>query len=627
MSVLNTRQQARYRRASINSMILGSLFVGCLATLFASIDLSSQNSNFEERSTAAQEAVSRQRIDLSQNWTYAPDTAHRAPGSLPSAPEDGWKAFDPKISWRFSDEIRGAAWFKTTFDAPYGFQSPALVLGQIPGSHQVYLNGHLIGGSDQGEALAFYPFDWNYINQTGSNTLLVSSHSNPSLNPGISKLTRLGMFIGDIQDVRQSSMAAQTRLYVTQGILLALSVSFFFVTLGFAIFRKAYRQYFYAALVLLLSSLHLAQLNPWIASKLDLQHLRLLQAIALTLAPFTLYSACLHLQRRYLAESINNGAALLTLAGISGWILKTPPASSAELTQVFHYLLIGSMIYALSWISITSAEALIPQRAQARLRESQSTLFEAVFIFFGAASAISSFTNGDGSTWAHAWSETWARALPFAFSFFIVAAASLERNLNRKAALIRASKDELVTGLIRFIHDSPNVSETVIALQARVAMFLKARRSTLYLLDSNESGQAALKATYIHGDEKMREKVSRVIRPDDGIIGHVCETRTPLLIDNVRQDPRFAAMFAKKSEQDPESLYQTGACMIIPLMYGDTLLGVLTFADKKDRASFTQDDFAIAVEVSNDLAVLLDSRRLQETLSTLPAADLRRGLP
>jgi GAF domain-containing protein len=230
------------------------------------------------------------------------------------------------------------------------------------------------------------------------------------------------------------------------------------------------------------------------------------------------------------------------------------------------------------------------------------------------AAAISCFTNGDGSRWAHSWSETWAKALPFAFSFFIVAAASLERNINRKAALIRASRDELVTGLIRFIHDSPNVSETVIALQARVAMFLKARRSTLYLLDSNESGQAVFKATYIHGDEKTRGKVSRVVRPDAGIIGYVCENRSPLLIEDIRQDPRFAAMIANSNEKDSDSLYQTGSCMIIPLIYGNALLGVLTFADKKDGSVFNQDDFAIAVEVSTDLAVLLDSRQLQESL-------------
>lgn len=610
MSVLSTRQQARYRRASVNSMILGSLFVGCLAILFATIDQSSQST----RMAATREATSRQRIDLSQNWEYAPDVTHRSPDGLPSAPTEGWRSFDPNVSWKFSDEIRGPAWFRTSFEAQYGYQSPALVLGQIPGPHEVYLNGHLIGGSDQGEALAFYPFDWNDIQPNGTNTLLVSTHSRPTLQPGITPVGRLGMFIGNIQDVRQNSMAAQTRLYVTQGILLSLSVSFFFVTLGFAIFRKAYRQYFYAALVLLLSSLHLAELNPWIAGKLDLSHLRLLQAIALTLSPFTLYSACLHLQRRYLAESINNGAALLTLAGVSVAILKSS-ASPAELTQTYHYLLIGSMVYALSWISITSAEALIPQRAQARQRESQSTLFEAVFIFFGVAAAISCFTNGDGSRWAHSWSENWAKALPFAFSFFIVAAASLERNINRKAALIRASRDELVTGLIRFIHDSPNVSETVIALQARVAMFLKARRSTLYLIDSNESGQAVFKATYIHGDEKTRGNVSRIVRPDAGIIGYVCENRTPLLIEDIRKDPRFAALIANPNEQrTEEGFYQTGSCMIIPLIYGNALLGVLTFADKKDGSVFTQDDFAIAVEVSTDLAVLLDSRQLQESL-------------
>jgi hypothetical protein len=607
---MNLRKEARYRRASLNSMILGSIFVGCLSILFSSADVSRNESTGSPLETPS----IRQRIDLSSDWFYAPDSGHRAPGALPSPPSDGWRSFDPADSWRYSDEIRGGYWFRKTFDAQYGFQSPALVLGLIPGNHRVYLNGHLIGGSDKPEALAFYPFDGNILSSSGSNTLLVSTRSQATLSPGITKLKDLGMFIGDVQDVRQSTMGAQTLLYVNRSILLSLSVGIFLVTLGYAIFRKAYRQYFYAALFMLLGSLQLAELHPWIAGKLDLPHLRLLQSIALALSPFTLYSACLHLQRRYRAEAINNGAALVSLAAISGWILRKPAASPGELSQTYQYVAIGAMIYALAWVSMTCVRALIPKLGKEKPRESQSALFEAVFIFFGVAAAVAAFTHADGSTWAHSWSETWAKALPFIFSFTVVAAATLEHNTQRRASLLRNLHNELVSGLIRFIHDSPQVSETVIALQARISGFLKAKRSTLYLMDEDEHGQAVLKATYIHGDDKMRGKVSPAIRPDDGVIGYVCENRMPLLMDNIRQDPRFRENLARKAQKDPENLYQTGACMILPLIYGDRLLGVLTFADKKDGGFFTQQDFAMAIEVSTDLAILLDSRQLQASI-------------
>ncbi|MFL5814428.1 MAG: GAF domain-containing protein [Bdellovibrionia bacterium] len=607
---MNLRKEARYRRASLNSMILGSIFVGCLSILFSSADVSRNDSTGSPVDTG----VNRQRIDLSSDWSYAPDPGHRAPGELPSPPSEGWRNFDPSLSWRYADEIRGSYWFKKTFASQYGFQSPALVLGQIPGTHRVYLNGHLIGGSDQPEALAFYPFDGGFLSSSGSNTLLISAHAPATLSPGITKLKDLGMFIGDVQDVRQSSMGAQTILYVNHSILLSLSVGIFFVTLGYAIFRKAYRQYFYAALFMLLGSIHLAGLHPWIAGKLDLPHLRLLQSIALALSPFTLYSACLHLQRRYRAEAMNNGAALLTLAAISGWILRKPAPAPTELSQTFQYVAISAMIYALAWVSMTCVRALIPKLGKEKLRESQSPLFEAAFIIFGVIGAIAAFTNADGSIWAHSWSETWAKALPFVFSFTLVAAATVEHNTQRRASTMRSSHDELVSGLIRFIHDSPQVSETVTALQARISTFLKAKRSTLYLMDEDEHGQAVLKATYIHGDDKMRGKVSPALRPDDGVIGYVCGNRAPLLIDNIRQDPRFRESLAKKAQKDPESLYQTGACMILPLTYGDRFLGVLTFADKKDGNFFTQEDFAMAIEVSTDLAILLDSRQLQESI-------------
>jgi hypothetical protein len=589
-------------------MVFGSLFIGCLSLLFASVDASRK----EDWHAPAQESPSlRQRIDVTGDWLYAPESGHRAPGDLPSPPQDGWKIYDPKNSWMYSDEIYGSFWYKKTFEAAYGFQSPALVLGQIPGSHRVYLNGHLIGGADLSETLAFYPFDSSYLNLSASNTLLVSARVHPTLRPGISPLPGVGMFIGDIQDVRQTTMGQQTRHYVFQSLKLALSIALFLGTLGFAIFRRAYRQYFYASLFLLLGSLYLASSHPWFALKLDLPHLRLLQGVALALSPFTFCSACLHLRRKYFAEGINNGAALIALGGISAWFLGLAPPSPSELTLGFRSLVMASLLYAIGWIAILSIQALYPRKSQPQSRVSQSTTFETLFVAFGMNCAWISFLTlsaGEGSAWAGAWLVTTTQATPFVFSFLVILAGTLDKNGLPKAALSKTSSSRAPQSLHGLIHDSPDVMDTVVTIQSRVTSFLKANRSTLYLVDHDEGGRAILKVAYVLAGSEIFSRVHAQVSLHEGIIGQACSQRTPLLIKDGAQDLRVA------QEEDPATQDLAHNSMVFPLIHRNTLLGVLTFSNKKEDAAFTQDAYAIALEVSNDLAALLDSRQLQENL-------------
>jgi hypothetical protein len=176
------------------------------------------------------------RISLTSPWSYSLETGGRAPGDLPSPPANGWESFDPVSNWEsaqgfhfFTPKSNLRYWLKTDFQIQYPIQNPALVLGKVPGSYRIFLNGHNIGDFEAGETLAFTAFDPSYFNLNGVNQILVSVHETTSLFHGFAVTPQVGSFIGDFNDVRKTvargitepELTASTFFAVTCGALVA----------------------------------------------------------------------------------------------------------------------------------------------------------------------------------------------------------------------------------------------------------------------------------------------------------------------------------------------------------------------------------------------------------------------
>ncbi|MDR3608303.1 MAG: hypothetical protein P4M08_13110 [Oligoflexia bacterium] len=198
-------------RAKTNHGVLWATSVAALFA-FATSSYFLHHSLKQLTLTAPPEDTSR-RIDLSGDWSYAPDAAGRAPGDAPSLPETGWKSFDPSENWSairglhfFAPKFSGKYWLRTQFEIRYPIQTPALVLGEIPGSYRLFLNGHLIGEStaDDGEPTPYAVFDPSYFNLIGPNQITVSVRENAASFIGFAKVPEVGAYIGDFNDVRKT---------------------------------------------------------------------------------------------------------------------------------------------------------------------------------------------------------------------------------------------------------------------------------------------------------------------------------------------------------------------------------------------------------------------------------------
>jgi len=98
-----------------------------------------------------------------------------------------------------------------------------------------------------------------------------------------------------------------------------------------------------------------------------------------------------------------------------------------------------------------------------------------------------------------------------------------------------------------------------------------------------------------------------------GIAGWVLSSRTPLVLEDVGQDPRFARDVAEGTGYVPKGL------MAVPLLHDETVLGVLQVLDRPERAAFSLREMELlglfASQASIAVALLVAARRARAVLA------------
>jgi GAF domain-containing protein len=100
---------------------------------------------------------------------------------------------------------------------------------------------------------------------------------------------------------------------------------------------------------------------------------------------------------------------------------------------------------------------------------------------------------------------------------------------------------------------------------------------------------------------------------DHGIAGWVLATRTPLVIEDVRTDPRFASDVAEGTGYVPSGL------MAAPLLHDEQILGVLEVLDRPERSHFSLQEMDLLGLFANQAAIAVDllqkARRAERVLA------------
>ena len=106
----------------------------------------------------------------------------------------------------------------------------------------------------------------------------------------------------------------------------------------------------------------------------------------------------------------------------------------------------------------------------------------------------------------------------------------------------------------------------------------------------------------VRGDRGVRRGRARrpALPSGTGIAGWVLSTRTPLILDDVQNDPRFAKDFAADTGYVPQGL------MAVPLLYDERALGVLEVLDRPQQSAFSLQEMELLGLFANQAAIALD---------------------
>jgi GAF domain-containing protein len=143
-----------------------------------------------------------------------------------------------------------------------------------------------------------------------------------------------------------------------------------------------------------------------------------------------------------------------------------------------------------------------------------------------------------------------------------------------------------------------------------------ARASSIFLLDET-TDELVFEAVAGEGEETL---VGQRFPSGTGIAGWVLVTRQPIVIEDVGEDPRFARDVAQSTGYVPRGL------MAVPLLHGESALGVLEVLDRPANEAFTLAEVDLLGLFANQAALALDLlRRARAARAALEGAGDEAG--
>jgi GAF domain-containing protein len=136
-----------------------------------------------------------------------------------------------------------------------------------------------------------------------------------------------------------------------------------------------------------------------------------------------------------------------------------------------------------------------------------------------------------------------------------------------------------------------------------------AKASSILLLDE-DTQELVFEAAVGEGEDTI---IGMRFPAGTGIAGWVLATRTPLVIEDVRKDPRFASDVAEDTGFVPSGL------MAAPLLHDENALGVLEVLDRPERSQFSLQEMELLGLFANQAAIAVDlllrARRARRVLT------------
>jgi K+-sensing histidine kinase KdpD len=133
--------------------------------------------------------------------------------------------------------------------------------------------------------------------------------------------------------------------------------------------------------------------------------------------------------------------------------------------------------------------------------------------------------------------------------------------------------------------------------------FMEAEASSVFELDS-EKGEIFVRLARGKGGFIQ----ARRLKPGEGIAGWVIQNGEPVIVEDVQKEGRFSDRF------DKETGFRTRSLICVPLTIREKTVGAIQVINKKNGASFTEEDTELLTALGQQIAVALDNAKLYQRL-------------
>jgi diguanylate cyclase (GGDEF)-like protein len=195
--------------------------------------------------------------------------------------------------------------------------------------------------------------------------------------------------------------------------------------------------------------------------------------------------------------------------------------------------------------------------------------------------------------------------------------ANAQRELKLKADLAhktaelaqRLEERALLFEILRITSSSPELHVVLSTLVERVGQLLRAREAVLFLYDE-EHQQFSAEAAYGFSDPTGIR--GRTLTLGEGLSGKVGNTRTPLLIGDLRDVPEFQGFWGQAE--------RSGSLAAVPILAQDKLLGVLSVT-RSERDPLGDVQLRLLGAIADNAALAIRNARLFERMRQLSTHD------
>lgn len=175
---------------------------------------------------------------------------------------------------------------------------------------------------------------------------------------------------------------------------------------------------------------------------------------------------------------------------------------------------------------------------------------------------------------------------------------------------------QLYANIGKLITSSLEIDHILEGIMEEVHVFFAPDHWSLLRYDHNSD---ELYFVIAHGIDFETVKNIR-IKKGEGIAGYVVETKKPVFIPDTSLDQRFS------DKVDRITGFTTKSIMAVPLIFRDTIYGVIELINKTQNSIFSSDDYLVLQTIADFSAIAFANSILYEKASTLAFLDPLTGL-